>query len=151
MKTEKRIFSREDLEQYKKRDGAVIELPEFDEQTPFIAQVKRPSLFDLCKNGDIPNPLLSTAQELFEGKLEKGNIVKYKEVLEVVAKASLVEPTYEQVKDVITDEQLISIFDYALKGVVALVPFLQNKSFYQSIKSISLQQDNSIKALKNKK
>ena len=124
---DKKVTSLEDIKKLKAKDGEAIELPGFDESTPFTARVKRPSLMELCNKGTIPNPLLAAAQRLFEGQMEKSTIVDYGEVMRKVVEVALVEPSYSEVEDVLTDGQIVVIFDYVLKGVVALLPFRQNR------------------------
>jgi len=109
-----------DLENLKK--GEVIELPPFDEKNELVARLKRPSLLTLCKNGTIPNTLLGTAQKIFEGD-KKTDIKGYSEILHIIAKCALVEPKYEDLKEILTDEQLNEIFMYTQSGVMALEPF----------------------------
>ena len=117
---DKKITSIGDLDNLKK--GEVVELPPFDESTSFTARLKRPALLTLCKNGTIPNTLLATAQKIFEGE-KSGDIKSYSEVLHVVAKSALVEPKYEDVADILNDEQLTAIFNYTQTGVLGLLPF----------------------------
>ena len=111
----------------KLKDGIVIELPDFDKDTPFTARVKRPSLMEMCSKGTIPNPLLNAAQRLWEGDIPKGRLKDYNEVIRKVVEVALVEPTYADVKDVLTDDQLIAIFDYTQGGAVKLLPFREQK------------------------
>lgn len=103
-------------------DGEVVELPSFDDDTPFVAKLKRPSLLALCKAGAIPNQLLGAAQEIFEGK-QRSNIKNYADVLDIVIKEALVEPAYDDVKDLLTDMQRIAIFSYTQNGIKGLLPF----------------------------
>lgn len=124
---ENKITSIEDIKKLKAKEGEVIELPGFDENTPFIARVKRPSLMELCKNGTIPNPLLGAAQKVFEGSIDKANIKEYGDVMRKVVEVALVEPKYAEVKDMLSDDQIVIIFDYTQKGVVALLPFREDK------------------------
>ena len=131
----KKITSVGDLENLKK--GEVIELPPFDENTPLTARLKRPSLLTLCKNGTIPNTLLAAAQKIFEGD-KVGDILQYGDVLHIVAKAALVDPTYEEIKDLLTDDQLTVIFNYTQTGVLALLPFLE---FREKIKKFKADRD----------
>ena len=115
-----KVTTIEDLANINK--GEVIELPPFDENTPFTARLKRPSLLTLCKVGTIPNTLLATAQKIYEGE-RAGDIVEYGEVLHLVAKSAMVEPDYDKVKDILTDEHLSAIFSYTQTGVLGLLPF----------------------------
>lgn len=109
-----------DLENLKK--GEVIELPPFDEKNKLVARLKRPSLLTLCKAGTIPNELVTTAQKIFEGE-KHGDIVNYSKVLHAIAKVALIEPEYEDIADILTDEQLTAIFNYTQMGVMGLKPF----------------------------
>ena len=132
---EKKVITGSDIEKLKAKNGEVIDLPGFDENTPFNARVKRPSLMELCQKEIIPNSLLAEAQQLFEGDLQKGNLLKYNEVMRKVCEVALVEPKYESVKDILTDEQIVTIFDYTQKGVVAILPFRQIRKLQESLHS----------------
>lgn len=103
-------------------EGEIVELPSFDENIPFTARLKRPSLLALCKGGQIPNTLLGAAQELFEGK-QKSDIKKYAEILDVVLTAAMVEPQYLEVESLLSDMQRLAIFAYTQNGIKALIPF----------------------------
>jgi len=146
---EKKITSANDIAKLK--DGEVIELPDFNENTPFTARIKRPSLMELCFKEVIPNVLLAEAQQLFEGEFKKGNLLKYREVLRKVAEVALVEPKYSEVADMLTDEQLITIFDYTQKGVMALLPFRQNKKLQEAVNRIGRDKKTDLKDAKDKK
>lgn len=124
---DKKATSYEDIKNLKAKEGEIIELPGFDENTPFIARVKRPSLLELCRNGTIPNPLLGTAQKVWEGSINKATIKDYGDVMRKVVEIALVEPKYSEVKDMLTDDQIVMLFDYTQKGVVALLPFRDDK------------------------
>lgn len=114
--------------------GRVVRFPDFAEDMPFVARVRRPSLLSLAKFGRIPNDLLKTAGSLF---VSDGNALdsddpdmlsKVSSLLTEVAKASLIEPTLEDFNNAgleLTDEQLMAIFNYSQSGVEALKPFRQ--------------------------
>lgn len=112
-------------------EGKLLRLPDFSEGQPFFAKLKRPSMLSLVKNGKIPNTLLVTASKLFAGKLDfedensdtMDNLFK---VLDVVCEASLVEPSYKELREAgieLTDQQYMAIFNYTQEGVKALEPF----------------------------
>lgn len=106
--------------------GEVIKLPPFSNGKDLIARLKSPSILTLCANGVIPNELLEEAQDIYEGKdMQPGKIKQYGEVMNAVAKATMIEPDYETVKDFLNSRQLISIYNYAQAGVRALIPFSQ--------------------------
>jgi len=117
------------------KDGEVVELPKFDDGTPFIAKLRRPSLLYLCKSGAIPNELLAAAQEIFEGR-QKGNIKNYADVLDKVLEVALVEPKYEEVAELLTDVQRLAIFSYTQNGVMGLQPFRKIEELSKTNKSI---------------
>lgn len=108
------------------RKDAEIELPGWDEK-PFVCKLRRPSLLALAKNGKIPNPLLACANELFTtGTVVKTKLSELYVVLEIVADASLVEPTMDELKEAgfeLTDMQLMAIFNYSQAGVKGLARF----------------------------
>lgn len=125
------ITSIEDLEKYAK--GVILRFPDFSDGQPFIAKVKRPCLLAMVKSGRIPNQLLKTAEELFQGKVntasKKGDgegLKNLMEICEIFAEASLVQPTYQQIKDAgieLTDTQLMAFFNYSQAGAKVLKRF----------------------------
>ena len=147
----KKVISAKDISKLKDKNGEIIDLPDFDENTPFTARVKRPSLMELCLNETIPNILLAEAQQLFEGDLKKGNLIKYHDIMRKVAEVALVEPKYSEVKDMLTDEQLVIIFDYTQKGVVALLPFRQNRLLQAAVSRAERDEKARIEKAKDKK
>lgn len=111
--------------------GNIVRLPDFAEDQPLIVMLRRPSLLVLMKSGKIPNTLLNTASELFEGKskataADPESISKMYDVMNIIAEASLVSPTFEEITNAgiqLTDEQLIAIFNYSQRGVQGLQSF----------------------------
>lgn len=111
--------------------GSIVRLPDFAEDQPLIVMLRRPSLLVLMKSGKIPNTLLNTASELFEGKskataADPESISKMYDVMNIIAEASLVSPTFEEITNAgiqLTDEQLIAIFNYSQRGVQGLQSF----------------------------
>jgi len=131
---DKKVTSIGDLDNLKK--GEVVELPPFDEGTPLVARLKRPSLLTLCKNGTIPNTLLATAQKIYEGE-KHGDIKSFSEILHAVAESSLVEPAYKDVAEILNDEQLTAIFNYTQTGVLGLLPFRKLREKIEEFKKNS--------------
>lgn len=129
-KREVNVTSIEDLKNY--ASGTVVEMPPFAEGQPLIARLKRPSILGMAKQGKIPNSLLVKANELFLQNgagldAEKEDTMKQLyDVLDLIAKETLVEPTYEEIKSVgleLTDEQMMFLFNYSQQGVKALESF----------------------------
>lgn len=115
--------------------GSVVKLPSFGDGQDFVARLKRPSLLDMMRTGQIPNELLSSASDLFaEGTSsfvsDKDNMSKLYDVMDKLCEATFVEPSYDEMKEAgvkLTDEQLIFIFDYSQNGVKALDSFRQEQ------------------------
>lgn len=129
-KKEVNVTSIEDLKNY--ANGTVVEMPQFAEGQPLIARLKRPSILGMAKQGKIPNTLLVKANELFLQNgagldaEEEDTMKQLYDVLDLIAKETLVEPTYEEIKSVgleLTDEQMMFLFNYSQQGVKALESF----------------------------
>lgn len=126
---ENKITSIYDLQRYAK--GQIVRLPDFAEGQPFVARMRRPSLLIMAKSGKIPNRLLSTATNLFNGGNDKNAntdslLSDTYDVCEAIAEAALVEPTLNDIKNSgieLSDNQLIAIFNYAQRGIEALDNF----------------------------
>jgi hypothetical protein len=125
-----KITTKDELAKIK--DGEIVELPEFSEGQPFIARLRRPSLLYLCKSGVIPNELLGLAQKMYEGKAETVKLGEYYDVVKVILETAMVEPKFEDVEGILTDEQIICIYNYTQLGVRALKPFRDLKSILKN-------------------
>lgn len=120
--------------------GTLIKLPSFGPGQEFYARLKRPSMLDMIKNGEIPNTLLDAANSLFaEGTqmLGDGNPNVTKDLFDVIDKlceATFVEPSYSDLKDAdikLTDEQMMFIFSYTQNGVKALESFREEREDFK--------------------
>lgn len=119
--------------------GQIVRFPDFGEDQPFIARIKRPSLLGLAKAGKIPNSLLKSANSLFAGKgINTNNTEALSElfqILDTICEECLVEPTYTELKEAgveLTDDQLMFIFNYTQTGTKALIPFRNQSPNNQS-------------------
>lgn len=130
-KPELKITTLEQLSGYK--GGQIVELPPFAEGQPFVARMRRPSMLALVKSGKISNELLSSANTLFTSGGSGMNdladeqlLSKMFDVINTIVDASLLEPTYSDLKGAnieLTDNQLLFIFNYSQVGVKALETF----------------------------
>lgn len=125
-----KITSVSDLHVY--GQGRVVRLPDFAEGQPFVVRIRRPSMLVLAKQGKIPNSLLASANSLFSagsGGLDADNpkmLADVYDVCEIIAEASLLDPTYQQIKDAgieLSDNQMMAIFSYTQNGIRALESF----------------------------
>lgn len=119
-----------DLQSY--AAGTIVRFPDFAEGQPFVARVRRPSMLVLAKQGKIPNTLLTAAGELFSkggAGIDADNENMLSDVYgicEVIARASLVQPTYDEIQQAgmeLSDDQIMAIFNYTQNGVKALESF----------------------------
>ena len=114
-------------------NGQEVELLGWGEDA-FVCKLKRPSLLGLVSTGQIPNPLLNSAHILFYGPQTSKDVISMKdqrELLEIIAKAAMVEPTYEQLNVIgleLTDAQLNEIYNFTQAGVQALELFRKKQS-----------------------
>ena len=131
-------------EQFKQLAFQIIALPGFSKGSePIHVKIRVAGVMNLIANGKIPNTLLGKVTELFgetstvtkdnaslasitdqqkKEALDRLNktdtgIQDMAELLRVFAEASMVEPTYAEVGEYMTDEQLMTIFS-AMYGEV---------------------------------
>lgn len=137
---EVKVTSIEDLREYNK--GSIVTLPPFSGTQPFVARIRRPSLLKLVRNQVIPNKLMDAALELFypdENENKEKNMSKQEkldemekseEILRIVAKESLVSPTYDEIIECgmdLTYPQLVEIYNFTQTGINDLYPFRTDK------------------------
>ena len=113
-------------------EGELVELPPFADGQRFVAKLRRPFLLKLIKQGQIPNSLVTMASEMFASgasAMDPANDASLRDlfdVIDVIASASFVEPTYEEIVEAgieLTDEQLLALFNYTQNGVKGLQQF----------------------------
>lgn len=122
------------LKEYAK--GTLVQLPDFAEDMPFFARVRRPSMLAMVKNKKIPNALMVTANRLFasDGGMDLSNEAAMDEmyaIFDIICEACFVEPSWHDLKEAeveLTDEQYIAIFNYTQSGVKALEGFRKERT-----------------------
>ncbi len=118
------------IEQLKNMATTIIEIPDFEGAGTIKVRVQKPRLMAMASQGKIPNHLLSIVNTMmFGNKKEKKeiNITDVAKTYELYCRACLVEPTYDEFKDIMTDEQMSAIFDWAMGNVSQLDTFRNNK------------------------
>lgn len=121
-----------DLEHLKKQQYVEYNLQGWGITDTFEVKLKRINLMGLMATGKVPNPLLGTVVSLFKGGKEfktdsKESIKELNELANFFAEQALAEPTYKELKEngiELTDTQLMAIYNYALQGPIALIPYL---------------------------
>ena len=124
------------IEELKKlSEGEIVELPSFKSGETMKVRLRRPSMLQLVRNGDIPNELIVEANKMFVqgagGVASKGiddptTLNKMMNLIECICEQAFVEPTYKQIKDagiVLTDSQMLAVFEYTQNGVDNLKSF----------------------------
>lgn len=115
-------------EQFKEKAVSIIPIPGFDEGETFDIKVKKLSLVGLMSSGKIPNALMQVVKQAFEGikstatdeEAEASIVDKAGDIgklLDIVCKEAMLEPLFEDVKDVMNDAQKLAIFEFTQGGV----------------------------------
>lgn len=126
--TEMNVTTLEDLKKY--AGGVKVQLPSFSESCPFVAVLKSPSVVRLAMSGRIPNQLMKVAVELFTGETDESKdksadeelkeMSDVRDVMEIIADASMVSPTFSEVKEAgidLSDAQLLAIYNFTQTGI----------------------------------
>ena len=118
--------------EFRKKATRIIEIDGFEPGEKIAVRIKPASLLNLMMSGKLPNNLLGTVNELFEQKdntqamqlfeQDENKIKDIMEIIDLVCEQSLVEPTFEEIKDVITDTQKMQIMAEAQGNVTAAIP-----------------------------
>ena len=123
------------IEELKKVKTQIIQISDFSGEGTFNVEVRRPSLLTLATSGNIPNELIGDVNDLFFGKKEEKDIemVKLKEIYDGIVKATLVSPTFEELKEndiQLTEVQVGELYKYVVGGVKELKYFreIQNST-----------------------
>lgn len=121
-------------EQFKNKAVSVIPIPGFDEGETFEIKVKKLSIVGLMSSGKIPNSLMKVVKDAFEG-IKSSNSAEDGEsavmdkageigkLLDIVCKEAMLEPTFDDVKDVMNDAQKLAVFQFTQGGVDEVKPF----------------------------
>lgn len=108
----------------------VIKIPGFDGINDIEVEVRRPQLIKMVEAGEIPNPLMGAAYAAINGfrdtktedKMEK-EAMRSIEIMGLYCKVCLVNPSYEEMKEYITDEQRAAITAWAITPTAELRRF----------------------------
>lgn len=121
-------------EQFKNKAVSIIPIPGFDEGETFEIKVKKLSIVGLMSSGKIPNSLMKVVKDAFDGiksshgaeDSESAVMDKAGEIgklLDIVCKEAMLEPTFDDVKDVMNDAQKLAVFQFTQGGVEEVRPF----------------------------
>lgn len=119
------------IEKLREMARPIIDIPDFENRGTIKIRVQRPRLLAMAAEGKIPNSLMSIATTLVAGKpredkkkLTDGEFIKeINDGMELYCMACMVEPTFEEMKDILTDEQKSAIFNWGMRGSTGLENF----------------------------
>lgn len=122
------------LEQFKQMAFKEVELPGFEPGETVTVRLRKVSVLGLASSGKIPNSLMGTVNKLF-GEGRKGatpdqvasssleNLGEMASLLDLIAAQAMVEPTFAEVGEYLTDDQKNAIFEYSQSGVKSVAPY----------------------------
>ncbi len=121
-----RILSIEQLKEL--ANNTVIEIPDFAGTGTIDVKVKKPNLMAMASQNKIPNHLIGIVNEKMFGqkaqkKQEENRVKDLGNLYRLYCEICLVEPAYDEFKEIITDEQMQAIFDWAMGDVGKLDSF----------------------------
>jgi hypothetical protein len=119
------------IEKLREMANPIIEIPNFDNTGYIKIRVQRPKLLKMAAEGKIPNHLMNIAATLINGKPRSKQselsaeeyIREINSAMELYCMACLVEPSYKEFKDILTDDQKATIFSWGLGEVQVLDSF----------------------------
>ena len=130
------------LEEIKKTATKVVSISDWSGEGEINVRLRRIDLFNLIEQGKVPNELMGLAHkcatvspaEFSKITNESADSLKnYFELLTCMAKAALVEPTYDQIVEAagnLTHTQLSEIWTYCSHGVEILKLFRTRSTAY---------------------
>lgn len=124
------------INEWKDRSQPLVDIQGFEPGEYLTVRLKSVSMLNLVKSGKIPNALLEEATKLFTGaKDNSGNVDEAKilnnigntdgvmQIIDTVVESAMVEPTFNEVKEFITDAQKMEIFNWTQGGIESLKSF----------------------------
>lgn len=120
------------VEQFKQKCFKEVEIPGFEPGETVTVRLRRVSVLGLASSGRIPNSLQSAVNELFSSGSNSSKqeiatksmskMIEMSQLLDIMTKEALVEPSFDEVGEYLTDEQKNAIFEYTQTGIVDLTP-----------------------------
>lgn len=114
-------------EQFRNKSVSIIPIPGFDAGETFEIKVKKLSIVGLMSSGKIPNSLMKVVKDAFAGIKSAGaeadeSAIMDKagdigKLLDIVCTEAMLEPRFEDIKDVMNDAQKLAVFQFTQGGV----------------------------------
>lgn len=111
------------IDELKELSTPLVQIPGFDTGETIFVRLRKPQLMKMLAAGKIPNHLLGIANTLVAGKKplaeeeeadQEEEMKMIVDTMDLFVQACLVEPTYEEFKDIITDDQKGFIMEWAM-------------------------------------
>lgn len=131
MSEEQKVTS---LEEIKNKAERIVPICGFEPGETINIKIRRASLIDLIEREAIPNELLSFVKDMLSEK-KKGEgfnpakdyspeeFKQFISVIDAACAATVVEPSYDELRPYLTDRQKIEIYYYAQYGLKVLRSF----------------------------
>ena len=114
-------------EQFRNKAVSIIPIPGFDAGETFEIKVKKLSIVGLMSSGKIPNSLMQVVKDAFAGIKSAGAEADESAImdragdigklLDIVCAEAMLEPRFEDIKDVMNDAQKLAVFQFTQGGV----------------------------------
>lgn len=114
-------------EQFRNKAVSIIPIPGFDAGETFEIKVKKLSIVGLMSSGKIPNSLMQVVKDAFAGIKSAGaeadeSAIMDKagdigKLLDIVCAEAMLEPRFEDIKDIMNDAQKLAVFQFTQGGV----------------------------------
>ena len=114
-------------EQFRNKAVSIIPIPGFDAGETFEIKVKKLSIVGLMSSGKIPNSLMQVVKDAVAGIKSAGaeadeSAIMDKagdigKLLDIVCAEAMLEPRFEDIKDVMNDAQKLAVFQFTQGGV----------------------------------
>lgn len=125
--------------EFRERATRVIEIEGFEPGEKIQVRIRPASILNMLITGKLPNSLLSVVQELFnvadiqnldenaakELTKDAETLKQIMKMMDDVCRQCLVEPTYDEIGDLLTDGQKGQIMAEAQGNVTAATPSIQ--------------------------
>ena len=122
------------IDKLREMANPIISIPGFDNKSTINIRVQQPKLMAMAVQGKIPNHLMNIAATMISGNKQNSKELSQEEyikeihaAMDLYCRACMVEPSYEEMKDILTDDQKATIFTWGLGEVQALDSFRTNK------------------------
>lgn len=135
------------LEEIKNKFEQEVDITGFEEGDSITLKLRHINLLDLIASGKIPNTLMNTAATLFgdpnlktkiDEKDESNGYINFNNLLDIICNNVLVTPSFDELKEYLTDQQKLEIFYFSQGGIRKIQKFREQQA---NIERISNEQN----------